>query len=156
MSDLNLGKIRGLWSIYIDKYFEGDRSLWHCRNYPYIFYKHLFRKFLYGKLNSQRDLTFVESQITGKSVDRSTIANSINKDPKHFKLSKKELSDIIKFLHKYWGSSLQNQLQLEVRLDGFPDNSYIKENTWNKLKKGVKLPFYVLKQMEQELYETTQ
>lgn len=107
-------KIIPLWKLYIGEYFHNDENLWKKLKEPYIFYKHIFRKFIDNKLSVTQRIRDFEKQVSGVRPNHETIYNSLDKDPNHFKLTQKELTNCLTFLNKYYNMNLGQHLKTKI------------------------------------------
>lgn len=148
-----------LFKLYIDKYFHGDPDNWNTRKEPYIFYKHILRQYLVQQIGIVERVRDIEQSVTGIRPDQSTVYNSRDIDINTFKLSKKDLKEILIFLNKHFNVSVQQKIKTIVldRLYG----GYTKEDVSrhcmvhpqviNDLLNNVTLPEPIITQMNREL-----
>lgn len=114
--DVNIikSKLVPLWRLYIGEFFHNDKNLWNGKKEPYIFYKHLFRQFINQKLSKKQRIRDFEEKVCGIRPHYDTIYHSLDKDPNHFKLTQKELTNCLTFLNKYYNVNLGQHLKTKI------------------------------------------
>lgn len=152
-------KLIPLWNLYIGEFFHDDKKIWKKRSEPYIFYKHLFRQFVYTKIPTQQRICDLEQEVTGTKPTGHTIKNSLNNDPNQFKLTQKELTEVLTFLNRYYNVNLQQHIKTKIMKA--KNNGYLTEDIARHCRvhqqvvedvlNNKNIPHYILKQMESEL-----
>lgn len=147
------------WNYYIDEFFHNNSSLWTRRKEPYIYYKHLFRKFLRRLVDTSAQVAEVEGWCCGKKPHDSTVRSSLYQDPGQWKLKKSEITEAIIFLNRNMDRTLQQKLQTRIKAkinQGYTTGDVarhclVHESIIHKIQIGRKVPYQALKLIEDEL-----
>ena len=153
--------VRRLWKLYIEKYFHDDPNLWSSRKQPYIFYKHMFRKYLYSITENYSYISELEKDFDQRKrkTHHSTLINSVKQDPQTFPFTQKELTGIIKFLNKHTNLDLQSEIKTKIKkaknmgytTDDIARHCLVHEDVIYKVLEDKKVPLNILNQMKKEL-----